>query len=539
MNNCPNCNEELEKGAVSCEKCGYEFDTIKSHSAKKSFKLSLLLKIAIPVVAVVLAVVIILLSIPSPMEASYANFGYFRDGELFLSDFTKGAGDQVSEDFKESNVLFSNYKDFIRMSSDGKKIFYVDYFDGTSYKLYYKNTSDLSTSYKISSGIIIYDISDDGSVVTYTKNNGSLHQHNLTEQSDAIDTNVVNYLVSDNGSKIIYEKRSDGEDSNTYDIYISENGNKGEKVLSSVASLKYVSEDFSTIYYTSNDILYRANIGKTPKQLADNVRDVIMIYESGEMYFTKANESGEASLYYFDGKKISDPIFTNFYRTESASDEQAVLAVYDSNNIERPFNIVIKDKSYSIDYDISSITMNDAGTEVYFTAGFDMNTKLSKLYTAKIDAEGLGKVKKVSDDVTYGRHLSGEKFIYVKDYDTASMVGTICVEGEEIAKNVNFNTMQYNKADDSLLYFSDVVDGSAKLYRYKNGKSQIIHESVYMNSLNVAEDGHYVFIADYYKGEGILYCANGNKFEKIDHDISDAFLIVSNEEYDTRARLSF
>lgn len=538
MNNCPNCNAELEKGALNCENCGYEFESIASHSAKKQFKHGRLLAIVIPVVAVVLAVVIFLISMLPSTEASYANFGYFRDGELFLSDFSAGAGDQVSENFKEKNVLFSNYKDYVRMSNDGKKIFYVDNFDGTSYKLYYKNTSDLSKSYKISSGIIIYDISDDGSTVTYTKNNGSLHQHNLSEQSDAIDVNVINYLVSDDGNTIVYQKRGEGDNSHLYDVYVSKNGKQGEKILSSVSSVKHVSEDFTTLYYISENILYRVNIGKTPKKLAENIRDVIVIYESGEMYFTKANENGEASLYYFDGKKASEPIFNNFYRTESVSSEKAVLAVYDSNNIERPFNIVIKDKSYVIDYDVSSITMNDAGTEIYFTAGFDVNTKLSKLYTAKID-NGLTKVKKVSDGVTYGKHLAGEKFIYVKDYDTASMVGTICVDGEEVAKNVNFNTMKYNKADGSILYFSDVIEGSAKLYRYKNGKSQLVHESVFMNSLNVAEDGHYVFIADYYKTDGILYCASGDKLEKVDHDISDTFLIVSNEEYDAKARLGF
>ena len=538
MNNCPNCNAELEKGALSCESCGYEFESIASHSAKKNFKHGRLLTIAIPVVAVILAVAIFLISMSSSTEASYANFGYFRDGELFLSDFSAGAGDQVSEDFKEKNVLFSNYKDYVRMSNDGKKIFYVDNFDGSSYKLYYKNTSDLNKAYKISSGIIIYDISDDGSIVTYTKNNGSLHQHNLSEQSDAIDVNVINYLVSDDGNTIVYQKRGEGDNSHLYDVYVSKNGKQGEKILSSVSSVKHVSEDFTTLYYISDNTLYRVNIGKTPKKLAENIRDVIAIYETGEMYFTKANESGEASLYYFNGKKASDPIFNNFYRTESASTEKPVLAVYDSNNIERPFNIVIKDKSYIIDYDVSSITMNDAGTEIYFTAGFDVNTKLSKLYTAKID-NGLTKVKKVSDGVTYGKHLSGEKFIYVKDYDTASMVGTICVDGEEVAKNVNFNTMKYNKADGSILYFSDVIEGSAKLYRYKNGKSQLIHESVFMNSLNVAEDGHYVFIADYYKTDGILYCANGEKLEKVDHDISETFLIVSNDEYDAKARVGF
>ncbi len=538
MNSCPKCNAELEAGATVCNTCGYNLSSKSTHSANKGFNLSLILKIGIPVVAVLLVCAIVL-SVASKPEASNGTFCYLRDNNLFLSDFDEGAGDQVTEHFKDKDVLFSNYRDYIRMSNDGKKIFFVDNFDGTSYKLYYKDTADINgKSVPITSDVITYDITDNGSIVTYTKDDGVLHQHNLSVQSKAIDTNVLNFLVSDNGKNILYIKRAKGDNSQVYDLYQSTSGKEGIKLLSDVNSVRYVSEDLSTIYYISNEVLYKLEVGNSPKKIAENVRDVIKVYDSGEVYLTKLDSEGTISLFYYNGKKVSDAIVKNFYRTEAVASDKAVLISCVFNGEANVYNVILKDKSYNLDYKIASIYMNSNGTELHFIADFNTETKSGELYSVKIGND-LGSAKKVSAGVFLGKYLNGNKFVYVKDYVSASASGTVYVGDKKIGENINYNVMKYSDETDTIYYFTEMDQSTAKLGMFKNSKSKTLAESVLTNSVYVAKDGECVFIADVYKNKGILYSAVGDKIHQIVHDVSETMLIISNEDFDKKALASF
>ncbi len=538
MNNCPNCNAELKAGVKHCDNCGTKIVSKKnSHSVKKPFSIKGVLAIIIPAVAVIAAAAIIVSLISSPSTNS-DYFGYFRDNQLFISDFSEGYGEQASENFKKENTIFGNYRDFIRLSNDGKKLFYVDNYDGASYKLYCKNTNDMDAKpVKISSDIIIYDISDDGDVVTYIKDKGNLYQHNLQMQSDLIDENVVNYLVTDNGQTILYQKNSEGEQPYQFDLYISKSGGKGKKLVTNVDSFSYVSQDLSTVYYVSGDSLYKLTVGKSSKKLVDNVRDVIKVYDTGEIFFTKTNENGSASLYYFDGSKTSKSLVDNYYRTESVATGKPVIVVC-SNNEKISYSVIIKDKTFDIEQEIVSIGLNSAGTEIHFTADFDTNTQLTTLYSAKID-NSLKDVKKITGEVFQGKYISGEKYVYVKDYDTSTMTGTVYFDNKVVGKNIYYSSLTYCSQDNVLLYFDKVVDFNARLNKFAKGKGSVVRDSVLMNSLSVSNDSKAIFLADCYNDDGILYVFENGKLIKIDHDVSSTFTIISNEDYDLKAHTNF
>lgn len=539
MNSCPKCNAELEVGVTECKACGYNLSAKNSHSVKNGFDFKLLLKIGAPVVAVILVVAIVLSVVLNKPEAAYNAFGYFRDGNFFLTDFEEGSGDQVTEHFKDKNILFSNYKDYVRMSSDGKRIFFVDNFDGVSYKLYYKNTSDINAKpMKITSDIITYDISDDGSIVTYTKDNGVLHQHNLEMQSKVIDTDVVNFLVSDNGKTILYTKYAQSENSQSYDLYLSKSGKEGSKILTAVTSFRHVSDNLSTLYYISDEVLYRFEVGKTPKKIAEGVRDVINVYDSGEIYLTKLDADGVISLFYYNGNKMSDALIKNYYRTEALANDKPVLISSEYTGEANIYTAVIKDKAYKIEYNISSIYMNSEGTEVHFVADFNEETKSATLYSAKVNND-IGKAKKIADGVSMGKYINGDKFVYVKDYVSASMSGTVYVGDKKIAENISYNSIKYSKATDTIYYFTDMGQNTAKLGMFNGSKSKELAENVLVTSVQVAETGECVYISDTYKNDGILYVSNGDSVKQIDHDVSEALLIVSNEDFDERSMASF
>lgn len=538
MNNCPNCNAEIVVGANKCEECGYKFASKRnSHSAQKANGFKGLFKIVIPVVAVliVVAVAASLIFLPSSIAD---RFGYFKDGEIFISDFSEGYGQQVTDNFKADNIVFGNYRNFVRLSNNGKRIFYIDNYDGTSYKLYSKNISNVNAKpLKISSDILIYDISDDGSIVSYIKDKGYLYQHDLKTQSDLIDKDVINFLASDNGKTILYQKSSEGDKSYQFDLYISKSGGKGKKIVSNVDSFKYVSQDLSTVYYVSSSSLYKLNIGKKPVKLIENIRDIIKIYDSGEVFFTQTNKEGKASLYYFDGSKVSKALAENYYRTETVATEKPVMVVC-CDGKEITYNVVVKDKVYNIEHSVVSIALNSAGTELYYTADFDANTQLTTLYSAKID-NSLKSVKKVTNGVFQGKYLSGEKYVYVKDFNTSTMTGTVYFDNKIVAKDVYYSGLKYSVKDNMLLYFDKLSDSNARLNKYVKGKSSVIRDTVLINSLSVPKDSTITFIADCFSDDGILYVYKGGNTIKVDHDVSSIFSIMTNEEYDLTAHTNF
>lgn len=93
-------------------------------------------------------------------------------------------------------------------------------------------------------------------------------------------TEVTSFYINSNGSKVIYINE-DG------DIYQKEN-KKGKEKLDSNASIVYVSEDLSSIYYLKNNALYLKNVGKDKEKLFSDVSSVIHVYDSGEIYYVKS-----------------------------------------------------------------------------------------------------------------------------------------------------------------------------------------------------------------------------------------------------------
>lgn len=538
MKSCPNCNAKLKNGAKQCENCGTEISSKRnSHSADKALNLKGALKVVIPVIAVLVVAAVIVSIFATPNEnANY--FGYFRDGQLFVSDYSEGYGEQASENFKKDNAVFGNYRDFIRISNDSKKLFFLDNYDGSSYKLYYKNTNQMDAkANKITSDVLTYDISDKGDIVTYIKDAGNLYQHNLKMQSDLIDNNVVNFLVTDNGQTILYKKNSEGDKQYQFDLYISKSGQKGKKLISSVDSFQYISDDLSFVYYVSGGSLFKLTVGKNSKKIAENVREVIKVYDSGEIFFTKTNDNGSSALYYYSGSKTSKALVENYYRTEAVSSEKPVIIVC-SDNEKISYSVIVKDKAFELKYDIVSIALNNAGNEVNFTADFDTNTQLTTLYTAQIDS-GLKSVKKVTDGVFLGKYISGEMYVYVKDYEPATMMGTLYYNNKIIGKDVYYSSLKYCKQDNSLLYFDKNDDLNARLNKFVKGKSSVVRDNVLMNSLSVSNDSKVIFLADCYNSDGILFAYENGKLIKIDHDVTSAFTILSNEEYDLKVHMNF
>ena len=530
MIKCPNCENVLSSVASECDKCGFKFSRSRSHKSGGSFNFAKLLKIVIPVVALALVAVIVISVISKPINCVV----YVRDSELFISD-SKDSVNQISQNYiKDISADNSNLINQVRISDDNKKLFYAIDYKGSQFSLYYKNVTQMDKqSVKLSSDVNSYDISDDGTIVTYIKDAKDLFQHNLSAQSDKIDTNVVNFFASDDGKKIIYVKEADH--TGVYDIYLYQSGKKTKKIASEIDFINMVSDDLSTIYYSSLNRLFMLEVGKTPKKLLEDVVDVVKIYDSGEIYFARTNdEDGSMTLNYFNGKKTTTTVIDNYSGNDKIAESKPIIIStnYVENNLA--YNLILKDKTYPIEHNVFSIEISSNGNEVILLADFDISTRLCDLYTAKID-DGLKKVNQITSGVIKGNYISGNDYIYFKDFDSNKQTATLYYNNIEVDENVFVNKYCHNKENDNIFYFTDVDDEKGTLNVYSNKKSSIVMEDVLISSLNTYDDTTVMFFSDFKNDEGILY-SYSNNMQKIDHDVSSIVKIISNEEYDNKIR---
>ena len=357
-----------------------------SHTARTKLNLKKLLMFAVPAAVLLIALIVVIIVLVCKPSNEY--FGYIKDGEIFLTTVKNGVGTQITDDFiLDDGISSTSISDYTRMSNNGKKVFYIDKYDGSSRNLYYREVDGKDTSaHKLSSDVDYFDINDKGTIVTYIKDDVDLFQHDLETQSDKIDTDVSYFLSSNDGKKIVYLKENKEEQISSKDLYYYAKGKETKCIASNVETVKYVSEDFSMVYYVSNSVLYKLEIDKSPKEIATDVSDVVTVYDSGELYFSKIDDKSTAALYYYDGKDI-EKVVDNYYRTECIANDTPVLVVHCADTDAISYSVVVGSKATKINNSVIYISLNSDGSEVYFLADTDTSTMLGSLYQAKITSE--------------------------------------------------------------------------------------------------------------------------------------------------------
>lgn len=554
MITCPNCKNRSRNGARFCDKCGTQFSEVPvsfgSHSAPGDGGIAAVLsKISVNTVkitAILLVIVVILVVLLSTLTASGDNnsFSYIKDNELYYSTAAKAKGKQASTELLDGVASAGDIGDYVRIDNDGKRLFFVDKYDGTGYDLYFKNTSKLKKeSVKITSDINVYDINDKGTLVTYIKDGGDLYQHDLNEQSNRIDESVMSFVASDNGKRIIYLKMSEESDSYAVDVYLSKSGKPGDKIASSISDVNYLSDDFKLMYYTKNGSFYKTKVGREPELISDGIGNVIKIYETGEAYYTGLGDSS-THLYYYDGKNKPVLVTDAFYSAEDYATDKPVLIFYSEtvtdDSYDYSFYIATEEKSQKLDFDISSVDISSSGKQLYYISEVDPATGAGTLYKASISSGGISEPKKCDTNIYSGYYLSSDKFIYIKNYNATDKVGDVYINDKKIGENIHWGYINYSDRSDILVYFTDVSENNtATLNVYKGGSSKAVSDDTYMYSLTFTPKGEPLFLADFKSDDGILYICKGKKAKKVDVDVSSIISIVTNDDYDMRVLANF
>jgi|GEM_PF-2422495 hypothetical protein len=324
MIHCKNCNAALEDDAKVCTWCGKEVEQSVKTKVKK-MPLYIILGIVIPV--------LLLLCLFIPM-LSHAHKNSNKQQSESNSQVTKSNPSKDGSNNSVSNNQEGPTGPSVIPEEPIQNLFYLKgnsvYQTGMNriqpkeviHDLYHKKQS-IDPIYVSNNGKkLFYYQNHKAEVKDYTVMGYLLNLQK--EERDKVLTEVKNYVINQEGTKIFYYKKddlfvSDLSKSKLIDLsvkqfYINKEGSRiiyvgydnslneikdGQKkeVLAKDVTLQYVSPDLNTIYYIQTVYkdgigspirnLYLLKSGKDAIEIAKEIKNVLCIFKSGEVYYSK------------------------------------------------------------------------------------------------------------------------------------------------------------------------------------------------------------------------------------------------------------
>lgn len=513
MNTCPKCKKEVPDNSEFCNYCGAK---IKKAVLDEKPKTANNKKIIIAVITAVLAVALVITgivlgskrngnpTIDAPEETTQApeakplgSAVYVKNNNIYFNDLSGKEpiclAENVSEDYYDSknpygfNVSPDN-KTIIYCESINEKIMHTSDNGYAATALCYRNLEDpTSEPVKIASNVYQYFVSDDFNYVTYHAPTDekddfecSLYRYNIkTGETEIIDTDVYGKFitVSNDCTKFIYSKSAS-------ELYMKEYGKEAQRIGDTYDCFE-PTEDFSTVFYTHNKVLYKQSFGGERVKIADNSWTV-KVYNSGECYYTigdPAIDDSKTTLCYYDGEKST--VITSEY-TEYYMAKETPVAIYASE--DGKIHVVKKGEKVS---DIDSVSpehlrISDDGKTVGYLSNVEFDDRKCDIYTATITDENFIKPELYDTNVAFSTGTFVEQFWFVNNNDIAYYKNTNAnreifdlylnkklIPTADKSYNSNFeenNILLYIDESDTLCRYN--ADGS--IDKIDTGVSQII-----------------------------------------------------------------
>lgn len=618
---CPNCNKELEDGALFCDGCGAqvtveeaaapEVETVfcgqcgqqtdasapycqycgaalggdaPAPAAKKGLPKKALLFGGIAVAAVAVIVLVISLIFGGGRNNDYV--AYFKDGELFFSAFKKDSVEVTSKlldsEWKTKDDLADtdDFSYLVRMSADGKTMFYPDKIDDKGgYTIYYRDVTKAdSEATKISSDVDYYFINNKGDKILYSKD-GTLYVGPVDEpvkvasdvSYEAISADFKTVIYSE--SEEVKEKKDGYEETHyEYTYYLWNDGEKEKIVSGKISSFsvldKYTDDGYkklSKVCYIKEDVLYIMELGEEAEKIDSDVSSVEMIYESGEIYYAKKGDElkyidfinndnkteisdeqkketfGETQdLYcYDDGESVL--IAEGYYYASFASEKAvAVVTIKNTNSIKK-----VKLSQYEDEYwgpydaacnEIQNQYWDLENTRSVLAEGALTEIDLDDVYTTRISEDGseiyffcVGyKEEKDDEGNVISREQKEKGDVYLVTVKKATVNAP-----EEYDSDVSRNPSISLNRNDDLVYY--------KNYKSEDGKTKAdlfvaqeeIDSDVLPGSVWTMKNGAFVYYVDY-NGEYDKQCGTLKIYKKgeatvIADDVRDYVVTPDNE----------
>lgn len=575
---CPNCGAPMAAGSSFCENCGAKAETAPAKSdvvGKAKSAVSKIppkfLKLGLAVVALIVVIVIIA-AIAGSGSSSMINCAmYYKDGELCYTNLPKANPVEITEDLDGRSTS-------VRLSKDGKKLFYLDKYDSGTYTLYYQDmTNTKKDPVKLDTGVTYYYvINEKATLVTYIKD-GTLYQHNLKDKVK-IDSDVEDFSVSADGKQIVF--LADEDEDGYCTLYRATGSKDPVKVTSGVSSLYGLSDDGKTVLFRKDSGLYLQVNGKDPEKIDSDSRIIGAYYDDGSFYYMKEDEeeiklsdvivddkkddstydylreyltsedatiSGESyTLYFYDGKKsvtvaehmidyvdyaTDTPVIAYTALEDGEYPKVSIADYYDEGSsafedaVEDAmvFCIAVESTPNTMTLtDVEDLELTTDGKAVYVLSDVDDDDYTGTLYQVEISGKKLKAAKKIDEDVsgTGNAVVGSSHYVYFKDVKNGK--GELYLDGKKVDDDVRTSGIRYHVDTKKLIYYTDWNSDKemGTLKQYKGSKASVVKDDVHESTFT--PDGEILFLYDYStsKGKGELYIANGSKLVKIDDDVT-------------------
>ena len=531
----------------------------KAGNAAKSFLQKVPKKFLI-LGAAALALVIVLIIVISAIAGAGAkdNYAlYVKDDNLYFNSLSGKNQPLEVTDRLEYPTNSNSLSSAVTMAKDGERLFYPDRgsYGSDFFTLYYRDIrKSNSEGVKIDSNISTYSVNEDGTLVTYLKED-TLYQHNLKDKTK-VSSDVEGFQASADGKKLVFL-----DDEGTLYTYTS--GKDKEKIDSDVFGIEYISEDLSVVAYTAEDTLYIYTGKGEPQKIKSGVYSTYSFQEDGTCYFTVMEDSpvylwdfidddmaatdaemtqpdwsadqdtwdawyakenrdyirenakeytisqDSYTLYYYNGKEAVK-VCDNFNSYEASSSSAPVLA-FTANGDTASISLPISE--YTSIWEMADAVEEERGSS-------------SKLYFAKS-----GELTEVAlEDVwDVGFSADGKEAFILADYNSDKGRGdlykaTVGKEPAQFDTDVSISGIRFLDNGD-LLYFKDVKNDEGDLYVEK----KLVESDVYCYYLGMkdGEKATFLFYTDYSdsKSEGTLNLYKNGKVTKVADDARDAMFL--------------
>lgn len=328
-------------------------------------------------------------------------------------------------------------------------------------------------------------------------------------------------------SSVVYANTTDRyvlfrKDSNLY-LYDSKKKDETTKLLNDVESYSFTEDDKYVVAVDSDNTLYSYNFGKDKEKLDSDIEDIedigtkYVLYSKDDALYFKSLKGSKA-------EKIKVLEDDNGFGGASFSDDEKKILYINGDQELYVYNIS-KKESTKIIADVYTYYANETGTKMYVMV-LDGSQKDIYYYNGKDKQKIASDVDSIEDYdvdkqmILYSTKEDGEYTLY---YQKGNKDAVKVEDGLDSIRSVrlfNGKDIYYINSDNELRY--------AKINGAKIGKVSTIAEDV-EGTLSTYKNG-YAFVGDVdKKSNGTLYLATNGKAKKIDTEVNNAYLDVSND----------
>ena len=386
-------------------------------------------------------------------------------------------------------------------------------------------------------------INDEGTLLTYRKEDGSLNQwDSRSKKNDVLGSGCYvdddygeGYILSNDGEDVLYLYKEE----QTFVLSLKKRGEEERIIYRGNIKEYHASEDLSKVVFKERENgsgIYLWENGKGLVKLNADVPDgshLVKVCNDGGIYLWYGLEDIQSDLYYFNGDEtilLAENVDKGSFNYSSGWD------YYVSSKDYLLFHTIDKDgsggwyisnsgnkKLLSIKNDSLKLDYNSTKDNAFFFEPYDKQDGFGVFYRIKIDDTGSIKLERIAENVKYEYFvcsIEGEDVLYYKSGREENTYDLYI--NEKMIKTVTGGVLYAYDSNRKKSFFITRENQEVKtmtLWEYSDGMLKMIDDGLFYD-VYLTRGGNLMYLKDYdeTKSLGSLYYYDG-KIRKLDDDV--------------------